>query len=109
MLPQIYFFQKQAEEDEGTVDSLVGHTVFALGFSRIFELVFWLYTFQELSSKADGSATPGYIVLLSQFVHIVIMADFFYSYYKSVSRGTPMDLPTNFSMSPRAASPRRKM
>ncbi len=96
MLPQIYMFQKQAAETKGAVDELIGHTVFALGFSRIFELIFWLSSFKELSDHA-GSRFPGYIVLLSQFAHLVIMADFFYYYFKSLSVGAPMELPTTYS------------
>jgi hypothetical protein len=116
MMPQIYMFQKQAEEKKGSVEvsnflssalflfimcvlslqTLIGHTVFALGFSRIFELIFWLSSFKELSSHS-GSRLPGYVVLLSQFVHLVIMGDFFYFYFKSLQQGAPMELPTTYS------------
>ncbi len=96
MLPQIYMFQKQASDNGGPVEALIGHTVFALGFSRIFELIFWLSSFKELSDHA-GSRFPGYIVLLSQFAHLLIMADFFYYYARSISRGAPMELPTTYS------------
>eukprot|EP01034_Spumella_vulgaris_P028844 gene28844-35782_t len=93
MLPQIVMFSKQAQAKEGSVDTLIGHTIFALGFSRIFELVFWLCSFKELAGHTGGSTLPGYIVLMSQFVHIIIMADFFYFYFKSLSKGTPMQIP----------------
>jgi len=96
MVPQIYMFQKQAADEGGTVEPLIGHTVFALGFSRVFELIFWLSSFKELSDHA-GSRIPGYIVLLSQFAHLVIMADFFYYYFKSLTKGQPMELPTSYS------------
>lgn len=76
--------------------ALIGHTMFALGFSRIFELIFWLGSFKELSDHA-GSRLPGYIVLISQIGHLLIMADFFYYYFKSISRGLPMELPTSYS------------
>jgi hypothetical protein len=39
--------------------------VFALGFARVFELIFWVGSFKELSDWS-GSRIPGYIVLLSQ-------------------------------------------
>lgn len=93
MLPQIYMFQKQAGDHAGTVEALIGHTVFALGFSRIFELIFWLGSFKELSDHS-GSRLPGYIVLVSQLGHLIIMGDFFYYYFKSVSKGLPMELPS---------------
>jgi ER lumen protein retaining receptor len=75
---------------------LIGHTVFALGFSRIFELIFWIVSFRELADVA-GSRLPGYIVLLSQLGQVVIMADFFYYYFKSLTKGLPMQLPSNYS------------
>jgi ER lumen protein retaining receptor len=97
MLPQIFMFQKQSGDQGGIVDALIGHTVFALGFSRVFELVFWLGSFRELSDHA-GSRLPGYIVLLSQLAHLVIMGDFFYYYFTSISKGMPMKLPvTSYS------------
>jgi hypothetical protein len=54
MLPQIFMFQKQASEEGGTVEALIGHTVFALGFARVFELIFWLGSFKELSDHAGS-------------------------------------------------------
>ena len=92
MLPQIFMFQKQAGDQGGIVEALIGHTVFALGFSRIFELIFWLGSFRELSYHA-GSRLPGYIVLLSQLGHLVIMGDFFYYYFTSLYKSQPMRLP----------------
>lgn len=96
MLPQIYMFQKQAADEGGTVDVLIGHTMFTLGFSRIFELIFWLGSFKELNDS-NGGMYPGYIVLLSQLGHLVIMADYFFYYFKSLSKGQPMELPTTYS------------
>lgn len=93
MLPQIYMFQNQAADQGGVVEALIGHTMFALGFSRIFELIFWVASFRELT-HTNGSQLPGYVVLLSQVGHMLIMGDFFYYYFKSVSKGLPMELPT---------------
>lgn len=96
MLPQLYMFQRQATDEGGTIEPLIGHTMFAVGSSRIFELIFWLGSFRELADHA-GSKYPGYIVLLSQIGHLVIMADFFYYYVKSMARGLPMELPTSYA------------
>jgi hypothetical protein len=74
----------------------MGHTVFALGASRIFELIFWLGSFKELADHTGGRA-PGYLVLISQLGHLLIMGDFFYYYFKSLSKGLPMELPTTYS------------
>jgi ER lumen protein retaining receptor len=96
ILPQIYMFQKQAADEGGTVETLTGHTVFAVGFARVFELIFWLGSFKELSDHA-GSRLPGYVLLLSQLIHLVVMADFFYYWFKSISKGVPMELPQTYS------------
>lgn len=92
MLPQIYMFQKQSTDEKGIVEVLIGHTVFMLGFARLFELFFWIGSFKELAD-ASGSASPGYVVLLSQIIHLIIMGDFFYYYFMSLSKGVPMELP----------------
>mmetsp|Transcript_6335 Transcript_6335/g.9555 ORF Transcript_6335/g.9555 Transcript_6335/m.9555 type:complete len:296 (-) Transcript_6335:175-1062(-) len=96
MLPQLYMFQKQATDEGGVVETLTSHMVFALGFSRVFEFMFWVTSFKELLHYS-GSRMAGYIVLLAQIGHIGIMADFFYYYFKSVSMGAPMELPTTYS------------
>ena len=93
MIPQIYMFQKQASDQGGFVEALIGHTMFALGFSRIFELFFWIVSFRELADM-NGSRLPGYIFLLSQLGQVINMADFFYYYFTSITQGVPMQLPT---------------
>lgn len=57
----------------------VTHSTFALGLARVLDMIFWVYSYQELTSHA-GSHSVGMFVLFSQFVHIVIMGDFFYYY-----------------------------
>ncbi len=79
-----------------SLQSLLGHTVFALGFARVFELIFWVGSFKELADW-NGSRLPGYIVLLSQLGHLIVMADFFFYYFMSISKGQPMELPTTYS------------
>eukprot|EP01041_Mallomonas_annulata_P008184 gene8184-16827_t len=96
MLPQLYMFQKQAVVEGGTVEALLGHTVFALGFSRFFEIVFWCASFRELTDHL-GNRTSGYLVLFAQIAHVAIMGDFFFYYGKSVSQGVPMELPQSYS------------
>ena len=98
MLPQIYMFQKLSNQEGGVVEVLIGHTVFAVTFSRIFELFFWLGSFKELADHA-GSRLPGYFVLASQLVQLGLMADFFYFYFQSLRKGVPMSLPNTVSLS----------
>lgn len=78
------------------LQSLLGHTVFALSFARVFELVFWVASFTELTSHS-GSRAAGYVVLTFQMLQLIIMADFFYYYISSVTKGTPMVLPTTIT------------
>ncbi len=96
MLPQLYMFQKQAGDQENTVEVILGHVTFALGFSRIFELCFWYGSFKELRTSLNSYA-PGYIVLLSQVAQLLIMGDFFYYYFISISKGLPMELPASYT------------
>jgi len=93
MLPQLYMFQKQAGSDGSTVEVVLGHMVFALGFSRVFELLFWLISFSELSHYSGGRLV-GYVVLLMQVGHLAMMGDFFFYYFQSMVTGKPMELPT---------------
>ena len=93
LVPQLYMFQKQAGDQEGAVEVTIGHTIFSLGASRLFELIFWVRSFKELSNSFLGKV-PGYLVLFSQIIHIIILGDFFYYYIVSVSKGVPMELPS---------------
>jgi len=88
--PQLFMFTKQAE---APLEVLVAHCVAALGFARVVEMAFWLWSFHELTD-ASGSRLVGYVVLIAQFVHVAIMGDFFYFYLASLRKGTPMVLPS---------------
>ena len=63
LIPQLYMFQKQAS---GVVELLTAHFVAALGFGRLMEFLFWIYSYHELANSS-GSRLPGYLALLSQF------------------------------------------
>jgi ER lumen protein retaining receptor len=97
MFPQIYMFQRQSGDQGGIVEALIGHTMFAIGFSRVVEFVFWGSCFTELVDN-NGWHLPGYIIVFSQLCHLLIMGDFFYYYFKSISKGSlskglPISLP----------------
>merc|ERR1712008_167226 len=66
LIPQLYMFQKQAS---GVVELLTAHFVAALGFGRLLEFCFWIYSYQELVTLS-GSKGPGYMALFSQFVQL---------------------------------------
>eukprot|EP00752_Nemacystus_decipiens_P002556 g2397.t1 len=93
IVPQLFMFQKQAK---GIVEVLVTHSTFALGLARILDMVFWMFSYKELTSHA-GSNSVGLFVLFAQFVHIAIMGDFFYYYAISVKTGNMMQLPSQLS------------
>lgn len=93
IVPQLFMFQKQAK---GIVEVLVTHSTFALGLARVLDMVFWMFSYKELTNHA-GSKSVGMFVLFAQFVHIVIMGDFFYYYAISVKTGNMMQLPSQLS------------
>lgn len=92
VIPQLYMFQKQAN---GVVELLTAHFVAALGFGRLMEFIFWIYSYKELST-ASGNTLPGYIAIISQFVQLALMIDFFWYYFKAVKNATPLVLPTSY-------------
>jgi len=94
LIPQLYMFQKQAS---GVVELLTAHFVAALGFGRLMEFFFWIYSYHELANSS-GSRLPGYLALLSQFVQLVLMVDFFWYYYMAVKNATPLVLPQHSGM-----------
>jgi len=74
------------------VEVLIGHWVFASGFGRVLDMIFWMSSYHELVDHS-GSKMVGVFVLLTQFIHIVLMVDFFYYYLLSVRSGLPLQLP----------------
>merc|ERR1712071_444180 len=91
LIPQLYMFQKQSS---GVVELLTAHFVAALGFGRVMEFMFWIYSYHELATSA-GSKLPGYLALFSQFMQLVLMLDFFWYYYLAVKNATPLVLPSH--------------
>mmetsp|Transcript_11398 Transcript_11398/g.14836 ORF Transcript_11398/g.14836 Transcript_11398/m.14836 type:complete len:284 (-) Transcript_11398:237-1088(-) len=89
IMPQLYMFQKQVSR---VVEVLISHSVFALGFARVLDLVFWLSTYGELAGKAQTNFS-GILILITQFINVALMGDFFYYYFLSIKSGTGMQLP----------------
>jgi len=94
LIPQLYMFQKQST---GVVELLTAHFVAALGFGRVMEFCFWVYSYHELANSA-GSRLPGYLALFSQFMQLVLMLDFFWYYFMAVKNATPLVLPSHNGM-----------
>jgi len=93
LVPQLFVFR---DKKSGPVDLLTAHFVAALGFGRVMEFTFWLYSHSELATSA-GSKLPGYLALFSQFMQLVLMLDFFRHYYFAVKNSTPLILPSHGS------------
>lgn len=91
VIPQLYMFQKQKN---GVVEIMNAHFVAALGFGRVMEFTFWIYSYHELSTSA-GSKLPGYLAIFSQFIQLVLMVDFFWYYITAVKNATPLVLPAH--------------
>lgn len=94
LIPQLYLFQKMKN---GVVELLTAHFVAALGFGRLIEFFFWLYSYKELITSS-GSKMPGYISILSQLMQMVLMIDFFWLYFQAVKNATPLVLPSQGSL-----------
>mmetsp|Transcript_28163 Transcript_28163/g.64430 ORF Transcript_28163/g.64430 Transcript_28163/m.64430 type:complete len:348 (-) Transcript_28163:400-1443(-) len=94
LVPQLFMFQKAVG---GIVEMLTAHFVFALGFGRALEFLFWFHSYQELVN--NGSSSPGYVALLSQLVQALLLLDFYWYYFKAVKNSTPMVLPQHGGLS----------
>lgn len=91
VLPQLYLFQK----GKNNITMLTAHFVVALGLARVFDGLFWMHSFTELTSS-NGGRFPGVVALCSQLAHLVMICDFFYFYAKALKDGgTEMVLPTS--------------
>ena len=88
-LPQLYMFNKNKTN---VIEGIIAHCVFGLGCARFLEMIFWLNSYRELVNHQNYT-TVGIFVLFAQFVHLVLMIDFFYLYFISLKRGLPMTLP----------------
>lgn len=92
IIPQLYMFQKKG----GEVEAFTSNFCAALVVGRMFHFVFWISSYHELNSHNVRFAGP--YVLLTQVAQLLLMADYFYYYVKSVRSGGPMRLPTANSM-----------
>ena len=105
ILPQLFMFQKRANSgnnqsssqgpESTTIPMPTAHIITSLGFARLLELTFWLFSYHELSSSSGGKS-PGYTALASQVFHLLLMGDFVWYYFKAVGKGKgEMSLPVH--------------
>lgn len=87
VLPQLVMFQATDNANASTV-----HFTAAQSVSKILGFVFWLSTFKELNSR--GHILKHYVgnwVIFTQFLQILIVADFVYHYVQCITKGIPVE------------------
>jgi len=93
ILPQIFLFIKK----KGQIEAYTSHYVSLQGLSRLFSLIFWWDTYEELNNSLDDSYSLfheycGYFIIASQIIQLVIMIDYYYHYFKALFKGEKMDM-----------------
>lgn len=92
VFPQLkLFFNKK-----GQIEAYTSHYVALCGLSRIFSLIFWWDTFEELNNADYSSYSlfteySGYFIIVSQITQLLLMADYYYMYFKSFFKGESMN------------------
>lgn len=88
IFPQILLFSIK----KGQIESFTSHYVALCGLSRVFSLIFWWDTYEELeSSNSFLSYYTGYFILGSQILQLIIMADYYYLYFMSILKGKALN------------------
>ena len=84
IFPQILLFTLK----KGQIESFTSHYVALCGLSRLFSLTFWWDTYEELkSNNVFFGQYVGYFIIGSQILQLIIMADYYYLYFKSILKG----------------------
>jgi ER lumen protein retaining receptor len=91
--PQIFMFK----EKKGHIETFTSHYVAFQGFSRLFTLIFWWYTYEELVEEGSEGYSLfqsycGYLIIFSQFLQLIIMCEYYYLYFKSLIKGEKMTM-----------------
>ncbi|KAH8581664.1 ER lumen retaining receptor [Cryptosporidium sp. chipmunk genotype I] len=90
MLPQLVMMTKIG----GEVETLTSHYLASLATSKILSFVFWLFSYRELAPE-HGKNIPGWTVMTSFAIQIILFTDFLYAYIKSVRLGRALIIPTS--------------
>lgn len=86
ILPQFYMLQKLNK----AVEASISHFCFSIGFARVFLMLFWFESYQEL-----GSGMNGLMIIVVQFVHLAIMGEFCLYYLLAAKQRKPLILPSS--------------
>ena len=88
IFPQILLFALK----KGQIESFTSHYVALCGLSRLFSLIFWWDTYEELISyDLYFGKYAGYFIIGAQILQLIIMADYYYLYFKSILKGQAMN------------------
>jgi ER lumen protein retaining receptor len=85
IFPQLHLFKSKG----GNIETYTSHYVALQGLSRLFSLVFWWDTFNELNEYSHEGLSlmqtyVGYVVMLSQVVQLLLMVEYYWYYFKSI-------------------------
>ena len=84
IFPQILLFTIK----KGKIESFTSHYVALCGLSRLFSLIFWWDTYEELNTTdLYFGKHVGYFIIGAQILQLIIMADYYYLYFKSILKG----------------------
>lgn len=87
LLPQVVMMARGG----GKVEAPVAHFVAATTLSRLTDLSFWYYNFdQGPQSYLFGFNYSGYLIILTQLVGLTLVADFMYYYVKARFAGAAL-------------------
>lgn len=88
IFPQLKLFTSK----KGQIEPYTSHYVALCGLSRLLSLLFWFDTYKELNYESSSafslfSKYAGYFIIFSQILQLVILADYYYLYFKSLMKG----------------------
>lgn len=78
---------------KGQIEKFTSHFVALCGLNRLFSLIFWWDTYDELNhSESFFGAYIGYFIIGAQILQLLIMADYYYLYFKSILKGNEINM-----------------
>ena len=89
IFPQILLFSIK----KGQIEKFTSHYVALCGLSRLFSLIFWWDTYDELKNRDTFFGNyVGYFIIGAQIMQLLIMADYYYLYFKSILKGNEINI-----------------
>jgi hypothetical protein len=89
IFPQILLFTIK----KGQIEKFTSHFVALCGLNRLFSLIFWWDTYDELNhSESFFGSYIGYFIIGAQILQLLIMADYYYLYFKSILKGNEINM-----------------